>query len=473
MKMKCLEDNDYSQQDVGKAAVQLFKLKFWWFAVIASLNHALTYVVVSYATSLVGQSLGGVILGLSWSLNAVSGLFFATAAERTWGFKNSMILSLWGYAIQITTLYLAMTADDVDWKWFIAIFGSTISGITSAIWWTSQGIFFNWVCKAVFEASKHSGSPEDMNDIRADLSAQWTIIYQGADIVVFLSLTIFPALDWCSISTVVLILSVLGVITALLGMTFEDINHQHHTLSVHEIIDAVVAVPQQFRDDSRATLIMPFNFGFGISTAIFAYYINYDGISSSASLGTVSLGVLEALSYFVAILSAYPYSLVSKHIVHGDHWVLQFGSLAFLSCGLIVLFASESQLETWTVVILAKILYGLGRGVFEGVCRGVYSSLFQGNSLSTAYSGQTLATGFSGGLCFFLFAYMAKWGIGLTGVVNGCIALVAFSFLMKFEDPTIPKSWKAFLGQVLYNQVDYPSSSERQHLMQEESNFPM
>jgi len=34
--------------------VYRLKKQFWWFSVIASLNHALNYVVTAYATSLLG-----------------------------------------------------------------------------------------------------------------------------------------------------------------------------------------------------------------------------------------------------------------------------------------------------------------------------------------------------------------------------------------------------------------------------------
>ena len=37
------------------AIAETLKRRFWWFAVVASLNHALNYVVTSYATSLLGK----------------------------------------------------------------------------------------------------------------------------------------------------------------------------------------------------------------------------------------------------------------------------------------------------------------------------------------------------------------------------------------------------------------------------------
>ena len=47
-----------------KSDKRKYKYSFAWFALIASLNHSLNYVVNSYATSLLNRSLGGLILGI-------------------------------------------------------------------------------------------------------------------------------------------------------------------------------------------------------------------------------------------------------------------------------------------------------------------------------------------------------------------------------------------------------------------------
>jgi hypothetical protein len=131
------------------------------------------------------------------------------------------------------------------------------------------------------------------------LSAHWTIIYQFADIFVFLSLSVIPLFTDVSIPAVIAGLTVLGVITTLLGFTFRTFENDAQAMSWKEVAVAIAAVPEQFKQDARATLIAPFVFGFGITTAMFAYYVNADVISDSSDLGSVYLGFLEAWSYFV------------------------------------------------------------------------------------------------------------------------------------------------------------------------------
>ena len=40
-----------------KNGIDTLRKRFWWFSLIASLNHALNYVVTAYATSLLGELL--------------------------------------------------------------------------------------------------------------------------------------------------------------------------------------------------------------------------------------------------------------------------------------------------------------------------------------------------------------------------------------------------------------------------------
>lgn len=446
--------------------IKNLKRKFWWFSLIASLNHALNYVVNSFATSVLSHKLGGIILGLSWSLNAVSGLTVATPIVLGLGFKNAMILSLWGYTIQIATLYWAVVTPDINQAWAVAIFGSTIAGITSAVWWTAQGVYFEEICRAI-DAVYLSGQFDKqsiLDGVRADLSAHWTIVYQSADIFVFLTLSAFPLAIGAPISDVLLALVFMGVITSFLGFTFESVKqHDDHVVTGSELYEAVVAVPKQVRDDSRVSLLAPFVFGFGITTAMFGYYVNADIVSQSNSLGTDALGFLEAWSYFVAVLSAYPYAYVANNFKGGQDWVIQFGSLAFLTCGALVLAIPLDSLGTWGVMIVVKGMYGLGRGVFEGSCRAVYASMFVGKDLSTAFSGQTLSAGFSGGICFFLFGVLNRQSIALVTIVNGFIAIACYFVLMYGVDPFQPVPWSTLLtckctGRAPRRQSDTSSS---------------
>jgi hypothetical protein len=84
-------------------------------------------------------------------------------------------------------------------------------------------------------------------------------------------------------------------------------------------------------------------------------------------------------------------------------------------------------------MLIVKAFYGFGRGVFEGACRAIYAEMFTGEDLSTAFSGQTLCAGFSGGVCFFLYGQLQKESIAGITVANGLLAVLTYGWLMKMN----------------------------------------
>ena len=436
------------------------KRNFAWFSLIASLNHALTYVVTAFAASLLPLELGGLICGITWSLNALSGLTVATIAVRRLGWKMSIVISFWGYSLQIVSLYLAIVYP--EYSYIVGAGGAVLAGVTSAIWWTAQGVCFELTSSRIAESHlattaaggegpRYSSFDEAVNGVRSDLSAQWTIVYQLSDIMVFLSLSVIPIMfPSIPIVTVLSWICVLGVCTAILGVGFDDLGDKGVQLNSTEVVEALLAVPHQFQNDSRAMLLAPFVFGFGITTAMFSYYINGNVVSRSENLGNIYIGILESFSYLVAAASAYPYAYISNHMQGGQHVVFQFGSLSFLLSGVVVYLLPEDELSVWQVILLMRALYGLGRGVFEGACRAVYASLFTGPDLSTAFSGQTLLAGLSGGICFFAYGMMSREMIAAITVVNGFLALACYALLLSVSKMYEPLPWRALWRHILY-----------------------
>ena len=137
--------------------------------------------------------------------------------------------------------------------------------------------------------------------------------------------------------------------------------------SWQQVAQTVLAVPKQFSSDLRPNLLAPFIFGFGITTAMFYSFINNKIIYDS--LGVEYIGLFECFSYFVACVAAYPYAYVSNNMTNGQHYVMQFGSVAFGLCGVLVAIFDMKELSVWSTILSVKGLYGLGRGVFEGSCR--------------------------------------------------------------------------------------------------------
>jgi hypothetical protein len=127
---------------------------------------------------------------------------------------------------------------------------------------------------------------------------------------------------------------------------------------------------------------------------------------------------------------------------------MQFGSLSFLLTGLVVLVCAPGQLSSWGPALTMRGLYGLGRGVFEGACRAVYADLFQGDTLSIAFSAQTLLAGLSGGVCFLLYDALSRPAIASITVANGVIAIASYALLLTHDDMMKPIRWSHLFTRI-------------------------
>lgn len=70
--------------------------------------------------------------------------------------------------------------------------------------------------------------------------------------------------------------------------------------------------------------------------------------------------------------------------------------------------------------------------------------MFVGDDLSTAFSGQTLLAGLSGGICYFIYGYLTRNEIAGITIVNGVIALLFYGVLLSI-DYRIPQPWSSLL----------------------------
>ena len=370
-------DNQSSDSDIRSSGY--VKWHFIFFAVVASLNHALAYVVFAYASSLLDAKLSSIVLSLTWFLNAVSGFTVATFITRWMGYKIAMIVSFVGYTIQIYSLYISVLYPNI--AFYVAISGAILSGITSAIWWTAQGICFELTCQELSRLHLQANGIKsgrnfteldsvhpisNINVFRADLSAIWTLVYQIADILVFLILSIFPLYAKMNFNQTLYTLVIMGIVTCILGFCFDNLGDHGISMTSSEIRSSILAVPRQLKSDARASLLAPFVFGFAITTAMFTYFINGSIENVDPNIGLNNMGILESYSYFIAVVVAFPYAYICTHFKQGSNFIMMWGTFSFMMCGVLTLLYSDQQIASWQCLLILRTLYGMGRSVFEG-----------------------------------------------------------------------------------------------------------
>jgi hypothetical protein len=368
------------------------------------------------------------------------------------GFRKSIIFSLGGSAIGIGLLFIAVLIKEISW--LCAITGGIVIGITSSVWWTIQGVYFEFISLRI-DKHLYASSLDNIADaqkVRIDLSAVWTIVYLLVDLFIFsfIALLLYTGVN---IKIVFGILTLLSIITTFLGFTFESIENSENSsiLTQDEWMEEIIRVPKQFKNDVRISLFIPYIFAFGATTAMFSYYINLHIISDSSNLGVDSLGALSAFSDLVAILTAYPNSYISNNYKNGQNCIIQLSACCFLLCGLTILLGNMQNLANWPAMLFVKSLHGFGRGVFEGFCRAVYAQMFTGKELVAAFSVHTLSTGLSSGICFFLFnALNSKTSIAAIVSITSFLAIISYQVLITVDSAKKSISWNEFLNLFIY-----------------------
>jgi len=102
--------------------------------------------------------------------------------------------------------------------------------------------------------------------------------------------------------------------------------------------------------------------------------------------------------------------------------------------------------------------------------------MFTGDDLSTAFSGQTLAAGLSGGVCFFVFGTLVRSSIGGVVIGNGVLAIASYTVIMMMVDRNRVTSWGSLLtcrfndpeDEHDYTMLEQPLSTEYNVLVEEE-----
>lgn len=189
----------------------------------------------------------------------------------------------------------------------------------------------------------------------------------------------------------------------------------------------LLAVGQGLFFMPKLQLLIPYQFCFGLSAGFVDTYIN--GVIVKNFIGDGYIGILTAIITLTAAAIASPCAYLCENFVQGRTIVIIIGILCFGSTASFLLFFSEKELASWTVVISFYILQGLGRGIWENTNKALIAEYFSSTeSKEVAFASVYFTSGIAGALGFLFCQLMSKTFIGVTNITMSGIAIVCFLY---------------------------------------------
>ncbi|KAK3268319.1 hypothetical protein CYMTET_23170 [Cymbomonas tetramitiformis] len=396
-----------------------------------SLNHACVTTVIGLASSELGDTLGGVSVGVLYLMYTLTAMVGATGIVEKVGTKRALVTGAWAYCFYVGSFLLAILWESGEWGFCMA--GSLLGGTAAGWLWTAQGAYFSVAVELHVDATQRGETTEllsknaaeiaeEKTKVSAQLAGLFSMCYLGCEVGVkilsfgvllapggstflFVVLTIIACVSSCGLSYIVQLepkTSVEGGKPA-----------WHSAFGALELLFT----------DRKMILLYPAEMAYGF----FIAFVNYYAASKILDeyLSEASIPLLGSLISLVAAAVSMPFS--SAAITYGKAPLMVGGLLALLLDMIVFTFLSDHTLGNWAILVPMYTVYGLARAVFEGQNKAILQDFFpqQGAAWSANF---ILSSGIAGGLGFILFPYLSK--LAITTICSGTSFLGILGFIL-------------------------------------------
>ena len=326
-------------------------------SVFFSINHGCVVACLAYATTMLGDTLGGYGSGALFICYALTAFFLSKPIVSMIGPKKGLLIGVAGYCVYVTGFLCAILAPTVATPVFIT--ACVIGGIAGGLLWTSQGRYFAKNAKLYSECSG-----EAVEKVNASFAGVFAFAYLGLENITKVLATLiwlwFP--DDASF-LVFSVYSVLAFISCFVVASIDDLDELGTwDFSVATVVSNSMSAGTVVVQDIRLTLMIPFQVSFGLCSSFVPYYVLGTIIAGSASLGDTYVGLLSSLIVLTGAVIAMPASWASN--AWGKTPVMVLGGLCLSAAGGMLFMFTDEELGTWGLIVPYLIVYGVGRGTW-------------------------------------------------------------------------------------------------------------
>lgn len=454
---------------------------FILFSLLYSIAHATVDAVLAFSAAELGSSIGsygGFALYICYTGSA---FFLAKPVLGVLSSKTSVFLGLLGLLCYVGSFFLAILFPRFSLEIFVS--GASVGGIGAGVLWTAQGSYYasnsKWyshchqkefgVTNSIF-ASIFSGVYLGIEAafkflatfvylVQGGNSSWKAVIFGFYTAISFVSIVLFwyfiiplEAFPQEKDSQEFMSLSCenneADTCNALDLDPLSNSRHQDDpdtSLPENLVVQdeaasksILIYLQRNFRRDAlhvfhailsnrQLQLVLPFQLCFGFSASLIEYYVN--GIIVKNSLGDGYIGALSSIITVTAVLLAGPWGYLASSFSWGKHFIIIVGGVCFLFGGLPLLLASDTQLGTWTILVLYFMVHGCCRGIWEGINKAVILDFFPMMAeQDVAFASIYFCSGLSGAIGFISYQSMSKSALAWLNTLLPLLATISYHF---------------------------------------------
>jgi hypothetical protein len=405
---------------------------FLYMAIAFSMLHGSVTSCLAYASTELGNELGGQGSGALYVCYAFVALFLSAHIVGVTGPKYGLILGLGGYLVYIVGFLLAILLP-TDLAFPIFIFASIVGGSAGGLLWTAQGDYFVRVAQ-LYAAEKGI----TVSEANAHLAGTFAQTYLGLEMVTKCTATIlFITCGDAGKVTVFTVYTVISFVScwAVTQISSLGANGTFRVWTVPFTMTKAEKALSLIKTDSRIALLMPFQVSFGLASSLLIYYVFGTIIANSDDLGDEWVGLLSAIVVFVGTLIALPSAKLAKAV--GKTPMMILGGCCFSLMGLVLLVESDSTMGTWGAIVPYLCIQGVGRGIWENTNKAVVADFFGYDAEKTgaAFALISFANGMATALGFFAFNAMSRGLMSGLVLASGVVSIICYLYATTMPEP--------------------------------------
>ncbi len=386
---------------------------------------------LSYASALLGNSLGATSSGLLFALYAISSFIFSKPIVTMIGPKNGLILGVLGQTIYICGFFLSVVLNSLTptFSSMICIIASCFGGMAGGVLWTSQGIYLSTHTQLFAKETS-----QELEKVTADFSALFAVVLLVAEMIakVLSSLLFHIFGDWGTYAIIPSVFLLASFLSCFIMLNIESLDIEGTwDFSYATVSRDAGAVARLVWTDTRLIMTLPFQLVYGYTAGFVPYYLFGTVVSESPELGIGSVGFFSAIVVLIGAVLAIPTAHIAN--IYGKDRVITIAAMCISTAAWPLLFFTNEFLGQTSVILFMVIFYGAGRGMWEVINKAVIVD-FYGNDndkVGAAFSAASFANGYASGMGFLMFPYLSR--IQMAGLCLGGCFFSLITYVYSFE----------------------------------------